>query len=218
MVNKNINWINHFIELIVVFIGITAAFALNNWNEGRKDKELEVKYLKSIIEETNANIQNLEKEIKSTEQDSMHNKSAIDLIKSNKFNVQNLFSHIGTMGNISQINTISAAFESIKYSGGFEAISNLNLKNLIIETYELYKKIPFIENITIKFLDKYWTEYVIDKIDLSKNFTYENLKVDRKLKNIIIGFRITIIQQLTTYKETLQKCKELKIALEKELN
>lgn len=45
---EKINWKNYFIELIVVFIGITAAFLLNNWREDYESDELESKYINSI--------------------------------------------------------------------------------------------------------------------------------------------------------------------------
>jgi hypothetical protein len=47
MRNK-IDWRNHFVELIVVFIGITLAFMLNNWRENNNNQEMAEKYLNSF--------------------------------------------------------------------------------------------------------------------------------------------------------------------------
>ena len=33
---KNIKWLNLFVELFVVIIGVTIAFALNNWGESKR--------------------------------------------------------------------------------------------------------------------------------------------------------------------------------------
>ncbi len=42
------NWIRHGFETLVVTVGILAAFGLNNWNENRKERILEIKYLKRL--------------------------------------------------------------------------------------------------------------------------------------------------------------------------
>lgn len=44
-----INWKNHFIELLVVIIGISIAFSLNNWKESSKDKKPEKRYLQNLL-------------------------------------------------------------------------------------------------------------------------------------------------------------------------
>ena len=36
------NWYRYGLETLVVVIGVLVAFSLNNWNEGRKQKELEI--------------------------------------------------------------------------------------------------------------------------------------------------------------------------------
>ena len=43
--------INHLIELVVVVIGISIAFALNRWYENTKSEELEQKYMESLFDD-----------------------------------------------------------------------------------------------------------------------------------------------------------------------
>lgn len=45
---QKIHWKNHFMELLVVVIGITIAFILENWRQERASSELEQKYLTSF--------------------------------------------------------------------------------------------------------------------------------------------------------------------------
>ena len=51
MTRKKFDWKNHIIELLVVFIGITLAFMLNNWRENEKNNQIENQYLESFHEE-----------------------------------------------------------------------------------------------------------------------------------------------------------------------
>ena len=41
-------WPNYLLEVIVIACGILLAFGLNNWNDGRKRKQLEIEILKGI--------------------------------------------------------------------------------------------------------------------------------------------------------------------------
>ena len=50
-----INWRDHFMEFVIVTLGIIIAFALNNWNENRNEKKLVRLYLEGIKEELVAN-------------------------------------------------------------------------------------------------------------------------------------------------------------------
>jgi hypothetical protein len=67
MNKTKIEWKNHFVELVVVFVGITLAFILNNWRESYKDKNLEKKYLASFYSDISTDINSLDSLISSKE-------------------------------------------------------------------------------------------------------------------------------------------------------
>ncbi|QSE98857.1 hypothetical protein [Fulvivirga lutea] len=48
-------WPEYLLEILVLIIGIYGAFALENWNEQRKENELEERILLSLKDETNNN-------------------------------------------------------------------------------------------------------------------------------------------------------------------
>ena len=44
-------WYKYGLETLVVILGILVAFALNNWNEERKQSELAEKYLHALYDD-----------------------------------------------------------------------------------------------------------------------------------------------------------------------
>ena len=44
-----VTWEDHFVELVVVFLGITLTFTLESWRDARKEADLEQKYLVSFL-------------------------------------------------------------------------------------------------------------------------------------------------------------------------
>ena len=47
-VKKKPNWHQYLFEFLSIFVGITLAFALNNWNEDRRDGLSETKILQEV--------------------------------------------------------------------------------------------------------------------------------------------------------------------------
>lgn len=62
---REYDWKKLFFELIVVFLGVTAGFLLNNWQLDKKDKQLEKRYMIGFLQDVNANIAELETEVDS---------------------------------------------------------------------------------------------------------------------------------------------------------
>lgn len=47
-------WAEYLLEMIVITFGILGAYALNNWNEGRKDREAEKDLISNVVEDLKA--------------------------------------------------------------------------------------------------------------------------------------------------------------------
>ena len=58
-----INWRQLGLELLVVFLGVTAGFILNNWRSSAQENQLRDKYLTSFHRDISQNIEDLKKSI-----------------------------------------------------------------------------------------------------------------------------------------------------------
>lgn len=57
---KKVNWRNYTIEFLSVFIAVISAFALNNWNENRRDRKAEQSILAEISNGLEKDIQDIQ--------------------------------------------------------------------------------------------------------------------------------------------------------------
>mgnify|MGYP001259873294 FL=1 len=89
------NFKKYALDFIVVFLGISVSFGLNNLNEKRKDRVSEKNYYKNLLEDARQDLSNLENQIMVCEQrlDAsneililVQNNSSIKEIVSNSFN------------------------------------------------------------------------------------------------------------------------------------
>ncbi len=53
-------WPEYLLEILVLIIGIFGAFELDSWNEARKERRLETKYLKSINADLQSDLSSFE--------------------------------------------------------------------------------------------------------------------------------------------------------------
>ena len=219
MKNLKINWKNHLIELLVVFIGISGAFALNNWNEARQNRELEKKYLTNMYSEINSDINTLSEIIESTSRDTVHIRRLLKFLASGESNLDTILPILNIMSSAQQFTPRNITYESIKSSGGLQILSNFDLRNLIIENYLEYDKLKIVEEVIFEFLKFHWMPYSLKQFDIAKG-KIVNQKFVREVEfgNMVGGYFSSLNQQLNSYRAAQNKCAELKTALEKELN
>lgn len=58
--SKKYNWQRLILELLVVFLGVTAGFLLNNWRMKAQKYQLEKTYITGFLRDVNDNIVRLE--------------------------------------------------------------------------------------------------------------------------------------------------------------
>lgn len=124
-----------FGEILLVVVGILLAFQVNNWNEERKAGIKEVQILKGLESNLNNNIESIQQNI--DEQNSVIR--GIERLISHLQNPNSndsLIRYYQDASFLEHIELSSSTYESLK-SSGFEVIGNENIKNKIIELFEI---------------------------------------------------------------------------------
>ena len=140
IINKfKIDWKSKLIDLLIVIIGITIAFQLNNLNESNKSTAKEKDYMKSFYEENRDNESSLSLALEFTR----NTKNDIDSLKrillSKDYQDDRIKDLTASMMVSSDFNPSLITMENITASGDFELISSFEYREKIIDTYNSYQ-------------------------------------------------------------------------------
>lgn len=215
------NWKKYGFEFLTIFIGVFAAFALENWKDNINEKKAASKILLEIRngleKDTFDMIENLhghERSIEATKyfKDLLINKK----VNSDSFNIQyfNLLRNFISLQNVS-------GYESLK-SKGLEIIENDSLRSQIISIYEYDYSI--LKKLEEDYSELQFHNLYFDKINsiiapnliYSDDGTFNSLKIPFKVSNenrniflnclIKIKYNRFFINKI--YNETLEKVKK----------
>jgi hypothetical protein len=129
--NKKIkkNVFKYSLEFLVIFLGISLSFIINNWKETKQDEVLEIKYLKSLKEEYVSNLEGFDESF------SYHKPRWDNLDRFYKFSNKNSFKEMDSIVNILilnwSFNPNLGATNSLISSGYIELIKNDAIKKLV---------------------------------------------------------------------------------------
>ena len=153
-------------EVMVVFIGVSAAFFLNNWRNDKNTEAKEINYTERLIKDMSYNIEDLKERI---DMDTNHiNRSKVllkglylkDLPEDSITSILELIVTFGT------INLKYTTYEEILNNGEFNVLSNDSIRSLIIETKNLYENIGVREKFYTDFYHNLMFPYIVDNFDL----------------------------------------------------
>jgi hypothetical protein len=121
--------LKYTLEFLVIFLGISLSFFINNWNESNKNEELEIKYLKSLKEEYESNLMLFDQSF------SHHIPRWNNLDVFFNFSNKNSFEEMDSVVNILTINWSFnpnlGATNSLISSGYIELLRNDEIKKLV---------------------------------------------------------------------------------------
>ncbi|GAA4806607.1 DUF6090 family protein [Litoribaculum gwangyangense] len=130
-------------EIILVVIGILIALQINNWNEQRKQNQLEIVYIDRLHNELSKDIITFSNEIQRLER---NNEKIIKFTNALKDDIQNdslfvtltnEFMIFGTT--YPMFNPSTSTFEDLSSTGNLSVISNTEIRDSIVKHYEDYQ-------------------------------------------------------------------------------
>jgi len=208
---KSYNWGKLGLELIVVFLGVTSGFLLNNWREQEQEKLIEQKYISSFIKDVNDNISDLESltvadsiwlNTATPNLISLQNKSLIEdsakLVIRRVLQINKMDSHSGT-------------YEDITNSGNLNLIRNFDLKTNIVDYHLALKGVGFIDDHFYKYFNDFVMPFVFSEFSvLTGEFKNAGEINNIRFSNIFTGYYSMVQQRNSAYKDILLKSYKFK--------
>ena len=225
------NWKNYGFEFLSIFIAVISAFALNNWNENRKNQNAESKILTEIYNGLGKDLEDLHLNEAGHE---MGLKAAVyfkDLLANKPVSKDSvLFHYFNLTRDFVSIQNISG-YETLK-SKGLELIQNDSLRTKIISLYEYdYSTLKKLEEeyFEMQFQENYFKE--INQL-ISQNFEFDKnktliriitpIKISENDEKIFLIYlwkiRVNRNFVLNYYSEVEHKIEGLRTELKNEIN
>ena len=219
-------------EIVLVVIGILIALQINNWNEDQKEREIEVKVLKEIAENLEANILRLQSMMARCNEDNQSADIIISVIDNNLPYSDSLNMHFYyALNPVDERSFLSyVGFESLK-DAGFEIIRDDLIKKKIISLFEgvyrdLQAKYNRVKVTSTPELSEFRNQHFLFQVDTVRDqighmpWDFDNLIKDKFLKSWLLstkGIRSwinsSLHQSLDETQSVLQLIKdELKIS------
>lgn len=210
---RKISWLDHFVNLIVVITGISVAFALNNWNEGKKIKSLQDTYIESMIDDIDEDISQLDSLVMD-EENNLEIYRRILQAGSNPLPKDSAQLAISKVAQLNSFTSRNITYESIKSSGKFELL-DLKLRIDIIEFYHSgYDQIEQIEEYYKMNFDNQIIPFLIHEAFAGQNGLNADVISSTKFRTIL-GLHINfLIQKIEAYKNGHRLAEKLKKELE----
>ena len=156
--NKNqVNWKRLFLELMVVFLGVSGSFIINNWRDSKKNIELEYRYINSFVQNIDSNIVFLKENIGVDTLTLSELKNKMNVLEERDVHPDSLMSIIEIVLSVSKLELQKSTFDDIKYSGNLNIIRDFSIKEKIISYYNLIDGAIYIDG----YYNRYFSEMIL---------------------------------------------------------
>lgn len=205
------NWRRLALELLVVFLGVSSGFILNNKREDFKDKKLEYLYIESFIRNIDTNIVGLQENIKNDTVWKKKTEKTIALIHANKYPVDSTSVLINSILEASKVSLVTSTYEDIKSSGNFNIIRDFTIKEKIISYHSSIDGVKYVDEYYNSFFQDFSLPFLLEKYNIVKDEFLRNKVESRyELYNIVMGNFSIRTQRTQTIIDLLESSEQLK--------
>lgn len=216
---SRINWVdlitNKVFDLVMLILGISIAFQVDNWKADADKKELEKFYKQGIIADINSDIQQMEDIIKELTID--RDRIQEYLPKMDKLPPDSLITPLISILSFETFSPSDNTYNTLVGGKGLDAFADRNLIEKLTAYYGTYTSIRRFETVytsVIFEVHKNFSPYVIyDRGQLVDARVVNKVEA----RNSLVLARVQLNTGLEDYGDALRSAKELKMALEKSL-
>lgn len=222
MSKKKISWRLHFVELIVVIIGITIAFTLEGISDKNKEQQLEEAYLASLKSDIQRDID----EIRLVIDSSLVIRQILNETFQYAYSGQKVEvfkrHHITSTYTPPYFYTKNGTYLSLVNSGNLNVLKNFEIKSDLADLYEVsYGEIVRLDSFLKKLVDDMIYPYMIKNIEFSgfrDGIESADPLRNNEVTNLLGSYGNFIRIRNETYEKTITECQAILTKLNQELD
>ena len=220
MGKTKLRWSEYLIELLVVIIGISIAFSIENYAANRKQKAEELQHLRGIVDDLETDARLFEEFSGYVSTTLKHVKRLNQLIAKGESTNDSLNFLLMRAGWISNHAPRNISYASLKTSGGLDKLTGFELREKIIYHYEhKMGNIYFQNDIHDNYLKDFITPIQLKYADFTSK---EGLDPDffklRENKNVFAGLEGQLSNKVKNYQNAVGFTNEVLELVKAELN
>jgi len=190
-------WLRLILELIVVFIGVSAGFLFDNFREERSNSKLEDKYLESFYNNVVADSVEIQSMILSNENNIDISARSVASMQAGTITNDSALVVLSVMATYNSLNLENATYESVVNSGNLGLIKDFEISEQIVYYYRSHEDMRYVERVYNDYISNYILPYLNKKLDFISGQFVEDFTVnDIEFRNITAGYYILSSQKM----------------------
>lgn len=219
MAKSKINWGNYFIELLVVIIGISIAFALENVSKSNKNSKEEGLYVQALQEDLKKDIAQLESIVDSSKVLINYTSEVFQFIYSNAPTERFKRNHIVSSYATPYFKTNNGTYLSLINSGDLKILSDFELRSALTDLYNVqYGEIERMDLFIRSLVTDIIYPYVLEEITFAQRRDgiedASPLKTNKAI-NLLGSYFNFLSGRIETIEKVIEHCKEVESLLNK---
>ena len=190
-------WLKLTLELIAVFVGITAGFFLNNFREDYADKQQEGKYLESFLTNVKSDSAEISNHIKANQNNVDISGRTVATMQAENMTWDSALAVIQVMASYNNLNLEDATYKSIVNSGNLGLIRDFEIREQLVNYYSFHEDIAYVEKVYNDYITTYVVPFVFENIDMITGEMPVHFRLDsREFRNVTSGYYVIASQKM----------------------
>ncbi len=210
-----INWRYALGEVLIVILGISIAFALNNWAQSSRDRETRRQYLESLVDDLESEMQHLEDNISAFKTKIRSVESILPYLAGKQERRDTITYKIFALTDLVAYQRHDITYRTLVNSGDLRLLPDFQLKKELESHYAGQEIIQLDYERQNKIHEKYFADFLIYHMDYTKlmkgDYSFMN---DPLLKNIIQSLYGTYSIGIESSKKRMEASEAMKEKLE----
>jgi hypothetical protein len=215
MKKKEIYWLDHLIELVVVFLGVTASFVLLNVGNSKNERAMESKYIEGFRSDISENIIQLRDQIEGDSAWIENNTYAVHAILEGRLSSDSANSIVQGMAYFSRFAPQNTTYLNLINSGNLGIIQDYNLRQDLIGYHKKLDDSGLLEDYFHDYSTRNFIPFMMKNYSM---YTRKLIKADAyrspEFENLFGSYYSFKQQRLDNYLELLEHSNQLKKLLE----